>query len=592
MHAADTSILLSNKKASEILGLTQSQIKGKKAIDPMWRFVKEDRSDMPLKDYPVKKVFKIKKILRNYIVGVKRSDRNYITWVNINATPVFDENNKIKYASITFIDITNEKRAENKLKIKDHIFNYSAAANSISDTKGIITEANDSFLKVWGFSNKKEVIGKSISYFFKNKKEALTVLNALNTKGNWIGHFTAKRKDGSTFIAYGPASILYSPDKKIMGYSSSVYDITEEKKTENKIKKANIKLIKANDLKSVILKDITHKLRNPAVISVMASENLKKEFSYNNKDKTKINKYLKIINENAKQFDKDIKSLLKLGEIENIEKIIRKNVNLRKLVEEVLTENHDLIEEKGIDLKFCKDTSYAICNKNLIKSLFYNLIHNSLMYSKNGYIKLDCKKDKKNKKIYITIEDNGIGIKKKDLKKIFEPFSNPDPSSKGLGIGLSICKKIIDLHEGSIGIESKYKKGTKITFSLPLGRDYNEKKILVVEDDEDINFIYQDILEKDYNVAYAKTAEEARVKLKDDTFDLIILDVILPGKTGDMFFKELKKSPKYTKMKIIIVSILSDTMGQLDRIDQDITCIQKPFDEIKLLNAIKEKFKE
>ena len=110
LHAPDTSVLLSNPKASEILGLSSIQMKGKKAIDPRWKFVIKDGTDMPLEEYPVNKVIKSRKPLSEYLLGVKRPDRKYITWVSVNASLVFDKNNKVKYATISFRDITERKR--------------------------------------------------------------------------------------------------------------------------------------------------------------------------------------------------------------------------------------------------------------------------------------------------------------------------------------------------------------------------------------------------------------------------------------------------------------------------------------------------
>lgn len=118
-----------------------------------------------------------------------------------------------------------------------------------------------------------------------------------------------------------------------------------------------------------------------------------------------------------------------------------------------------------------------------------------------------------------------------------------------------------------------------------------KKRILVIEDDEDINFIYEDVLNKKYDVTYVKNAEDGEKELKQNNFDLVLLDIILPGKTGDEFFKEIRSKQKFKNLKIIVVSILSDVMEQLDRIDPKITCLRKPFDEKKLLSLIEEKLK-
>jgi PAS domain S-box-containing protein len=112
VHASDTSILLSNREAENILGLTYEQLSGKKTIDPEWNFVHEDSTIMKVEQYPVSKVFSTKKQLHDYVVGIKRPDRDYVTWVIVNAIPVFSKDSELEKVIVNFIDITALKQAE------------------------------------------------------------------------------------------------------------------------------------------------------------------------------------------------------------------------------------------------------------------------------------------------------------------------------------------------------------------------------------------------------------------------------------------------------------------------------------------------
>jgi len=138
----------------------------------------------------------------------------------------------------TVRDISEQKIIEEKLKIKNFIFDHTLAANSIANINGIIIEVNQSFLDIWGFSNKKEVIGKPISYFLKNKKDTSLIVEALKKKGAWHGNYVAKKKDGSNFIAYGSAAKLTNEDGITIGFQSSVYDMTKENEAINLIKES------------------------------------------------------------------------------------------------------------------------------------------------------------------------------------------------------------------------------------------------------------------------------------------------------------------------------------------------------------------
>jgi len=127
-----------------------------------------------------------------------------------------------------------EKRtqAEAELILKDMVFRQSVSANSISDNAGIITHINDSFIRIWGYESRNEVIGKPISYFLRFEDEAKLIITALDETGEWEGEYTALRKDGTTFNAYGLATIIPDKSGKTIGYQSTVMDITERKQAE------------------------------------------------------------------------------------------------------------------------------------------------------------------------------------------------------------------------------------------------------------------------------------------------------------------------------------------------------------------------
>ncbi len=117
VHSSDTSILYSNPEASTILGLTQDQMSGKKTMDPAWQFVNEDSTNMKIDDYPVSRVFSTNKSLQDYVAVIIRPDRDYITWVIVNAIPILSNANEFEKVIVNFVDITDLKNAqEDKIK--------------------------------------------------------------------------------------------------------------------------------------------------------------------------------------------------------------------------------------------------------------------------------------------------------------------------------------------------------------------------------------------------------------------------------------------------------------------------------------------
>ena len=264
-HAPDTSILLSNPMATEILGLTSDQIRGKKAIDPAWRFIREDGTMLPLAEYPVNRVLAEEMPIVGLVLGVLRPDRELPTWVECNARKIWGPTGELEQAIVVFADITERKKAEQALlqsrraalnmmtdaveardrseqmskalRLKNYVFDSAMTANSIADLNGVITEANSAFVRVWGFSSKDEVVGKPIPYFLNDQNEAVAIVTTLNSTGQWEGDYTAKRKDGTTFIVHGVATTVKDGKGTVIGYQSACLDATEQREAEKELKR-------------------------------------------------------------------------------------------------------------------------------------------------------------------------------------------------------------------------------------------------------------------------------------------------------------------------------------------------------------------
>lgn len=116
VHAKDTSIIMNNPRATELLGLTNDQMIGKVAIDPAWRFVNEDHSPLSIDEYPINKIVKTKTLIKNRILGIQQHFNNEITWVTVNGFPVLDNKGEIVEIVISFIDITDRKLSEAMFK--------------------------------------------------------------------------------------------------------------------------------------------------------------------------------------------------------------------------------------------------------------------------------------------------------------------------------------------------------------------------------------------------------------------------------------------------------------------------------------------
>jgi two-component system sensor histidine kinase ChiS len=124
------------------------------------------------------------------------------------------------------------------------------------------------------------------------------------------------------------------------------------------------------------------------------------------------------------------------------------------------------------------------------------------------------------------------------------------------------------------------------------GGKMNKKNILVIEDDSDMNTIYSRLLGKNYNVLVSTETKDARKKLAENKVDLIILDLMLTGESGKDFLSWIKKSPKYSHIEVLVISIFMAMMDEVKRDFPDVKSVSKPFQIGDLLGAVKNKLGE
>ena len=172
-------------------------------------------------------------------VLTRSGERRVIAWHNATLR---EEDGRFAGTLSSGEDITERRRAEAALRLKNFVFDESLAANSIADLRGVMTETNAAFLRCWGYPRKEEVIGQPIPHFLADPVQAAAIVAALGQAGQWEGEYTAKRKDGSTFIAHSQATAVRDEAGRVIGYQSSVIDVTERRRAEASLQAAYTKL--------------------------------------------------------------------------------------------------------------------------------------------------------------------------------------------------------------------------------------------------------------------------------------------------------------------------------------------------------------
>jgi len=398
----------------------------------------------------------------------------------------YDEKNNFKGAIVSIQDITYQEQASQAIQKSEERFRILFENNlmpiSVINDKFEFTETNTAFCNMVGY-NCKELLGMDI-YDVSFKKEEVAKSKELTSqiKNQEIDQFTLekkyKHKNGSIVYAHITVKGLYDINNKYTGSIAAIKDITEDKKKQATINSILEELSKKNgELEKYIESNM--QLENFAYI---ASHNLQSSMrtiiSHSQALQTK---YKALLSEDGqaslnfmvngtKTLNEIIHNLLNYSKV-NTQKIKLKNVNLQQLL-------NSLIENLQSDIEHTKAT---IILRNIPKSisidpikirqLFQNLIDNSLKFKKpNTSPKITINAIKNEDHYKFTVTDNGIGIEEEYGEKIFLLFKRLHTADEyqGTGIGLSICKKIVEQHKGKIGFSSTYGQRTSFYFTIPI----------------------------------------------------------------------------------------------------------------------------
>lgn len=387
------------------------------------------------------------------------------------ATNARDE---IGQLSRAFDDMTgNLQMKEAKLITLNRAVEQSPTAVIITDKDGIITYINPEFEEMTGYSAQ-EVIGKNPRIlksgqqgpeFYKELWE--TILSGKI----WHGEFHNKKKNGSLYWESGHISAVRDAKGQIINFIAVKEDITEYKMMLEELEKKNRELLKLDTLKTEFVSVVSHELRTPLSI-IKEGVSLVLDGVIGEINPTQ-NKILTTSRDNIDRLARIINSLLDISKIESGKvELKKKSVDLRALIKNVVSLFETKAREKGLEIKAdlppVGELNLYIDEDRIIQA-FTNLIGNSLKFTEKGHIGISLVD--KGKEFEFTVSDTGIGISAEDLPKVFKKFMQfgrvAGNGEKGTGLGLSIAKGLIELHNGSIRVESESGKGSKFIFTLP-----------------------------------------------------------------------------------------------------------------------------
>ena len=237
-------------------------------------------------------------------------------------------------------------------------------------------------------------------------------------------------------------------------------------------------LKKAEAFRREFIADISHELKTPIFAAQGFVHTL---LDGAIKDKNVRNKFLKKAAKSLDGLDRIVEDLVTISEMETgVIKMELEHFNINELIQEVFDQFEEKADKKEVTMHFrkgCPENVYVYADRQKIYQVLINLVSNAIKYKKEGPATIEANIKEHEKTVEISIKDNGLGIPRKHIGRIFERFYRIDKSRSrekgGTGLGLSIVKHILEGHNSQISVRSKSGKGSVFSFKLQKGRPYN-----------------------------------------------------------------------------------------------------------------------
>ncbi len=489
----DFHIVFVNNKFAEITGYTVNELlslpqnKVKSLVHP---------GDQELVWGSIQARLKGKNVPPNYEFRGIRKDGTEC-WMEIYASKLFYNGKPSILGAI--VDITNRKNVELKLiESKKHfqkLFSIMVDPIVIVNSKGNFLDVNKKVEEITGLK-REYYIGKNfLKTKIVTKKSKLILLKnlLLRMAGEKIKPYEIEiiTRDGNRipFEVNAQKIDYFGKNADIVSFR----DVSERKKAEKELKEAHDKLkslnkelekkveMRTSEIKHLLhqknefINQLGHDLKNPLNPIVNLLPILEKSES-DNKNK----EIFKVLIRNANYMKKLVTKTIDLGRLNSsYTKFFFEDVNLFSQFNNIISDNEIIFKEKNIQImNNIRDNITVYADKFRMDELITNLLNNAAKYTKcQGNITLDAKTINNN--IIVSIKDSGVGMTNEQLKHIFDEFYKVDPARHDFdssGLGLSICKRIVEIHKGKIWVESKgLGKGSTFYFTIPKNKEDYKK---------------------------------------------------------------------------------------------------------------------
>lgn len=466
-----------------------------------------------------------------------------------------------------------QKDTKEILKLKRAI-NNSSEVFFMTDKEGVFTFINQAFTNIYGYTHE-EVVGKETPRILNSGLVPEEVFDKLwktlfsKQSHHQQSEFINKKKNGELIDIECTADVILDEKGNITGFLGIQRDISKRKLADKNLKSALEKATESDRLKSVFLATMSHELRTPLNAIIGFSTFLDKNCTTNEA----VN-FGKIINSSGNHLLSIVDELFDITLIESdVVSIKKQEIQLHSFLNDIyqiikVEQNNTNKEKLTISLVSPpeSDKIYLSTDQTKLKQILLNLLKNALKFTPEGFINFGYRFEDPNKtSITFFVEDSGIGIPKDKQEIVFDIFRQADDSHTrlygGIGIGLSIAKRLSALLGGDIWFESEEGNGSTFYFTIPFEsqnilenktkpkaqaldkKTFKNKTILVVEDVEsNFEFLKHVLDQSGIKTIWAKNGREAiQYCYEEPDIALVLMDLRMPVLNGYEATREIKK---------------------------------------------------